>query len=302
MTGERLSLRHAGLALVSTAIWGTNFVVIKLALAHFPPLTFAALRFAFAFFPAVCFFKRPQVPWRNLAAFGIMIGVGQFGLLYIALRGMVAPGLASLVMQSQAFFTIGLAVVLHRERVGAFQAVALILGLSGLCLIGAHMDCSTTPLGLTLLLGAALSWSTGNLIQRSTPEAPSLSFVVWASAFAVPPLLLLAFLLDGPQAMAAGIASADLGAWAALLWQSFGNTLFGYAVWGYLLARYSAATVSPWSLLIPVFGLLGASLVLGEPLPVWKLAAAGLILGGLTVNLLGPRLFRKAKRGANLAP
>jgi O-acetylserine/cysteine efflux transporter len=291
MTATALSWRHALLACVVVAIWGSNFVVIKVALAHLPPLTFAALRFGLAFFPAVFFFKRPEVPLRNLAAYGMLIGIGQFGVLYIAMGHQISPGLASLVVQSQAFVTIGLSVWLTGERVRAFQVAALALGAAGLGVILTHTDATTTPLGLGMVLFAAVSWALGNTVQRSTPGVSSLSFVVWSSIFAVPPLIVLALMFDGLPAIQRGLVNADLGTWAAVLWQSLGNTLVGYGAWGFLLARYPAATVSPWSLLVPVFGMGASAVLLGEALPVWKLAAAGLILAGLAVTVLGPRIW-----------
>jgi O-acetylserine/cysteine efflux transporter len=286
-----LSLQHALLALAVTAVWGSNFVVIKVALGHLPPLTFAALRFVFAFVPAAFFLKRPQVPMRNLAAFGVLIGLGQFGLLYIALKGQIAPGLASLVMQTQTFLTIGLSMWITRERLKGFQWAALALGAIGLGVIVLHTDALTTPLGLGLTLTAALCWALGNTVQRATPTVNSLAYVVWSSVFAVPPLIGLALLTDGWSAMSSGVRHADLATWGAVAWQSAGNSLFGYAAWGFLLARYPAAVVSPWALLIPVFGMGASALVLGEALPVWKLSAAVLVIGGLAVNLAGPRLM-----------
>ena len=290
MNKTSLSLPHALLAIFTMAIWGSNFVVIKAALAHIPPLSFAALRFSLAFVPAVFFLKRPDVPIRNLAAFGLLIGVGQFGFLYIAMRSFIAPGIASLVMQTQVLFTIGLAVWIAREKVRVYQMVTVALGAAGLLTILSHTDGATTVLGLGLALVASFSWALGNMVQRATPGVNSLAFVVWSSAFSVPPLILLSLLMEGSHALPDAILHSSPGVWAAIAWQSFGNSLFGYAVWGYLLARHSAAAVAPWALLIPVFGMAASALYLGEPLPLWKLAAAALIIGGLAINILGPRI------------
>ena len=290
MNKTSLSLPHALLAIFTMAIWGSNFVVIKAALAHIPPLSFAALRFSLAFVPAVFVLKRPDVPNRNLAAFGLLIGVGQFGFLYIAMRSFIAPGIASLVMQTQVLFTIGLAVWIAREKVRVYQMVTVALGAAGLLTILSHTDGATTVLGLGLALVASFSWALGNMVQRATPGVNSLAFVVWSSAFSVPPLILLSLLMEGSHALPDAILHSSPGVWAAIAWQSFGNSLFGYAVWGYLLARHSAAAVAPWALLIPVFGMAASALYLGEPLPLWKLAAAALIIGGLAINILGPRI------------
>ncbi|MFO0540941.1 MAG: EamA family transporter [Phenylobacterium sp.] len=293
-----LPWRHALLALAVVAVWGTNFAVIKSALSHLPPFTFATLRFLFAFLPAAFFLKRPQVPWRNLAAYGILIGVGQFGVLYFAMDGRISPGLASLVVQSQVFFTIGLAIWLKGERLSLRQGIALVLAAAGLAVILSNVDAVTTSVGLGLVLVAALSWALGNMVQRATPEAPSLAFVVWASLFSVPPLLVLALVFEGAPAMVSAVATMTPVVWAELLYQSFGNTLFGYAAWGWLLARHPAAVVSPWALLVPVFGLTASALALGEPLPPWKLAAAALVIVGLALNTLPAFRLRRDRTGA----
>ena len=292
MTPTSLSLRHALLALAVMAVWGSNFVVIRVGLDHLPPLLFAALRFSFAFLPAALFLKKPDVPWRNLAAYGVLIGAGQFGLLFLAMKGSISPGLASLVVQTQALFTIGLAMRLTGEKVRPFQYAALALAAAGIGVIIWRTDGSATPLGLALVLGAALCWAGGNLVARQTPGANMLNYVVWASLFSVPPLVVLAVIFEGWPAIAAGLARADAVTWAAVALQSVGNTMFGYAVWGWLLSRYPTATVAPMSLLVPVFGMAASAVVLHEALPSWKLAAAGLVMAGLALNTFWPRISR----------
>jgi O-acetylserine/cysteine efflux transporter len=288
--------RHVLLALVVVAIWGTNFVVIKAALATLPPLLFAALRFTLAFLPAALFVARPAVPWSTLAAYGTLIGAGQFGLMFIAMRADITPGLASLVIQTQVFFTIGLAMLFNRERLKRTQVIALALAAVGLLVIAWHTDAATTPFGLALVLAAALCWAAGNTVAQRAGKVPILGFMVWSSLFAVPPLLALSLLLEGPAVMAQGLTQAGWGTWAAVLWQSLGNTLFGYGAWAWLMARYPAATVSPMALLVPVFGMGASALWLAEALPAWKLGAAALVIGGLAFNLLAPRYAHARSR------
>lgn len=284
-----LPLKHFLLALAVVAVWGTNFVVIKLALGHMPPLLFATLRFSVAVLPAIFFLPRPQVPWRNLAAYGLLIGLGQFGLLFVAMNGHISPGLASLVIQVQVFFTIGLSMRMSGERLQGVQWLALALATAGIGIIVLHTDGSTTLLGLGLILLAALSWAGGNMVSRQAGRVNMVAYVVWSSLFAVPPLAILSVLVEGWGPVQAGLREADLFTWAAVAWQAWGNSLFGYAAWGWLLARYPAATVTPMALLVPLFGMGGAALWLGEGLPGWKLGAAALVMGGLTLNLLWPR-------------
>ena len=285
-----LPVRHMLLAVAVVAVWGTNFVVIKLALAQVPPLLLATLRFSFAALPAVFFLKRPAVPWRNLATYGVFIGAGQFGLLFIAINGHISPGMAALVIQTQVFFTIGMSMRSAGERVQPVQWAALFLSAVGLMTIAAHTDGSTTPLGLAIILVAAFCWASGNMASRRAGRVDMVAYVVWASLFSVPPLLMLSLVIEGPARIATSLAHADAVAWGAVLWQAVGNTLFGYAAWGWLLARHPAATITPMALLVPVFGMASSLWWLGEPLPGWKLTAAALVLGGLALNLLWPRL------------
>jgi O-acetylserine/cysteine efflux transporter len=285
-----LPLRHFLLALAVVAVWGSNFVVIKLALGHLPPLLFAALRFSLALVPAMFFLRRPSVKWNNLAMYGLLIGVGQFGLLYLAINGRISPGIASLVVQVQVFFTIGLSMWLAGERVRIYQWIALLLATSGIGIIVLHTDGSTTVLGLAMVLLAALSWAGGNFAAKQGRPDNMLAYVVWSSAFAIPPLFGLSLAFEGWDAMTAGVRNADAATWAAVAWQAWGNSLFGYAAWGWLLARHPAATITPMALLVPVFGMGASAFWLGESLPAWKLSAAALVMAGLAMNLLWPRL------------
>ena len=285
-----LPFSHFLLALAVVSIWGTNFVIIKYALADLPPLLFAAMRFSLAMVPAMFFLRRPAVKLGNLALYGLLIGVGQFGLLYLAIDGHISPGIASLVVQTQVFFTIGLAMRLDGEQVRAFQWLALVLAGGGVLNILWHTDGTTTPLGIALVLLAALAWAGGNLAARHGRPESMLAYVVWSSAFAIPPLFILAFIYEGTSAILTGLRQAELATWGAVVWQAWGNTLFGYVAWGWLLARHPAATVTPMALLVPVFGMGASALVLGETLPGWKLLSAALVMAGLALNLFWPRL------------
>lgn len=295
MSGQptALSPRALLLALAVVLVWGTNFAVIGAALHSLPPLLFAALRFSVVVFPLILFVKRPPVKWRILAGYGLAIGVGQFGLLFIAIDGYIAAGLASLLVQSQVVFTIGMAMALGGERLKPLQWGALVLALAGVAVIAGHTGGEVTITGIALVLGAAFGWSLGNMAQRAAGKVDMLGFITWSSLFAVPPLAALALWFEGWPAIQHAIAAATPAIWAAVAWQAVGNTLFGYGAWGWLLARYPAASVAPTSLLVPVFAMASTALVLGEPLPPWKLAAAALIIGGLGVNLLATRQTRK---------
>jgi O-acetylserine/cysteine efflux transporter len=289
-----LTIADALLALAIVVIWGTNFVVARIAINVLPPLFLATLRFTFVLLPLVFILPRPRVkdaadqkvPWRNLAGYGFFIGMGQFGLLFIAMNGSISPGLASLVVQMQVFFTVALSMLRNREGLRPHQLAAFALALAGMAVIVAHNGNGATVGGVILTLGAAVSWALGNQIAKEGRATNFVAYVVWASLFSVPPLLTVSLLLEGWPAILHGAQQASPAIWAIVVWQAVGNTLFGYACWAWLLSRYPAATIAPLSLLVPVFGFAASALWLGEPLQGWKIAAAGLVMAGLALNLL----------------
>ena len=294
---DQLPLSHLFLALAIVVVWGTNFVVIKLSLAAFPPFLFAALRYTFAFIPLAFFISRPQVSWTSLCAYGVAIGVGQFGILYFAIDGRISPGLASLVIQTQVFFTIGFAMFFAKERLRLYQAVAVSVSMTGLGIIALHTDADTTFVGMALVVFAGLSWGIANTVSRRAGSINMLSYVVWASLFSLPPLFLISLIFEGGwEQMSTSMITAPTGAWAGVFWQSWGNTVFGYAAWAWLLSKHPAAVVAPAPLLVPIFGMGASAYFLSEPLPLWKILAAGLVIAGLIVNLFWPSLEKYCRK------
>jgi O-acetylserine/cysteine efflux transporter len=197
-------------------------------------------------------------------------------------------------MQMQVFFTIAVAAQRTGEKPRAHQLAGLLPAIAGLAVILMHNGQDITPKGVILVLGGAVCWAISNqttreaahkAAARGTPMNP-LAYVVWASLFAMPGLLLASLLLEGPMRDFQAVTTSHWTVWPTLLWQSAANTLFGYTMWAFLLSRYPAATVAPLSLLVPVFGIGASALVLHEPLPLWKLAACLLIMAGLAVNML----------------
>jgi len=213
------------------------------------------------------------------------------------MQGHISPGLASLLMQTQAFFTIAMAIWTTSERVRAYQWVATAIAACGVALIIAKGGGEVSPLGLGLVLGASMSWALGNMIAKGLPGANMLGLVVWSGLFATIPLGVMTLIFDGPVRIVSAVTHADAIGWTALIWQSVGNSLFGYAVWNWLLARHPTATIAPMSLLIPVFGIGAAAVLLGEALPLWKLGATLFILAGLSLNLFWPKVMERLVRG-----
>lgn len=284
------------LALAIVAVWGTNFVVIKVSLESFPPFLFAALRYVFALLPVIFLMPKPKVSWVNLCIYGLATGVGQFGVMYFAIDGLISPGLASLVIQTQVFFTIGFAMFFAKESLRLYQAVAVAVAMTGLVIIALHTDATTTFLGLALVVFAGLSWGVANTVSRRAGAINMLSYVVWASAFSIPPLFIISLIFEGGATHLWEVTLvAPMGAWIGVLWQAWANTLFGYAAWGWLLSKHPAAIVAPAPLLVPIFGMGASAFFLGEALPSWKIMAAGLVIAGLVINLFWPALRERSR-------
>lgn len=292
-----LPASHLLLALAIVAVWGTNFVVIKISLDSFPPFLFAALRYIFVLLPVVFFLPRPKVSWRNLLVYGLATGVGQFGVMYFAIDGRISPGLASLVVQTQVFFTIGFAMFFAKEGLRLYQVVAVAIAMIGLTIIALHTDATTTFLGLALVVFAGFSWGIANTVSRRAGAINMLAYVVWASAFSIPPLLIGSVIFEGgPSHLWEVSLAAPMGAWMGVFWQSWANTLFGYAAWAWLLSKHPAAVVAPAPLLVPIFGMGASTFFLGEALPNWKMMAASLVITGLIINLFWPALREQIRK------
>lgn len=287
-------------ALVVIVVWGLNFVVMKWGLATLSPLLLCALRFVAASLPFVWFVRRPQaLPWWLLAAYGLVQGVGQFGLLFTGMKLGMPAGMASVVLQVQAFITMLLAAAFMGEKPQRWQWWGLVCAIAGLALIGAaHGDspAEMTLAGFLITVGAAAMWASSNLLTRKAAQYGAytpVGFIVWTSLFPIVPLLALSVGVDGVDAVALqlqGIGLRELGviAYLALL-----STLLGYGLWTQLLQRYAASTVAPLSLLVPVIGLLSALLLLGERPTMWQWVGTLGVLVGMVVNQFGGRWLRR---------
>ena len=294
---------HLLLALLVTAIWGLNFSVIKIGLQSVDPFILAGIRFALCAVPAVFFIRRPRVSWGMLAAYGLLFGVGLWGVVNLGIRAGVSAGVASLLLQFSAFCTILLGAALFHERVSSYQVAGIALALVGLGAIVSITDGSVSIAGTALVLLGAVSWSVANVIIKKSGTRDVLAFLVWSLLFAPLPLFALAYWSNGGAGFAALPAQLGATALLSILFQAYPTTLFGYWIWNSLLKRYPVSTVAPLSLLVPVFGVLGSVLIFGERLPAAKLSALVLILSGLVAGLYGQRigawLARQRTRSVN---
>jgi O-acetylserine/cysteine efflux transporter len=280
-----MTARHTALAVLIAAVWGVNFVIIHVGLEHFPPLLFSALRFALVAVPAIFFVGPPRVRWYWVVAVGGSLGVLSFGLLFVGIDQGMPAGLSSLVLQTQVVFTVAFAALALGERPPRTQLVGGAVALVGLAVIAADRA-SSAPLGpFALVIGAAAAWGVSNVCTRQARPPDGLALMVWASLVAPLPLLGLSMAFDGPQAIGHALGGIDLGGIAALAYIVGPSTLFGFGCWSGLLRRYPAATVAPFTLLVPIFGIAAAALTLGERPSVGELVGAAVVIGGLLYGL-----------------
>ena len=274
---------HIVLALLVAAIWGINFTVIVIGLGSFPPLLLAALRFVIAALPALVL-PRPNVPWPRLVAIGATLFLGQFAFLFTGMAVGMPAGLASVTLQAQAFLTILIASVALRERPTPRQIAGTLVALVGLLVIaGTVGGPDFSALGLGLCLAAALCWAVGNVLLRGTGKLDMLSLVAWISLIPPIPLFALSLLLDGPETVGQALLALNWSGVWAVLYISILSTTLGFGIWGWLLKQYPAATVAPFSLLVPIFGAASAAIVLGERFGPARMTGMALIIAGLVI-------------------
>ncbi|MES2068833.1 MAG: EamA family transporter [Pseudomonadota bacterium] len=303
MNQSRLSGRDLVSAIGVVLIWGTNFVAMKWALQDFTPLQLGAARYVFAILPLVLLVRPPRLHWKWVLGYGLCQGVGQFGLLFIALQVGMTAALASVLLQTQVFFTALFSYVLLHERVSKpLQA--------GLCLAAAGLACfamnylqpqhaagsATSVLGFVLSLAAASMWAASNIVvrraQRTTPHFEVVPFMVWSSLVPVLPFIGLSLLFDAPASRWHWLA-APWSSWLSIAYLGWIATILAYALWTGLLKRHPVNRVAPFSLGVPVVGLSTGMLALGETITAWQWAGIALVVAALVCVLFGGRLMQK---------
>jgi O-acetylserine/cysteine efflux transporter len=306
-----MPLRHNLLALVIATIWGLTFVSIKISLQTMPPFALSGWRFFLAAVPLVFFVGKPQAPWRWLIAYGLFISIGQFVVLFVALNLGFPAGLMSLVVQTQVFFTIGLAVAFFREKVQRWQLIGALIAACGLVVIGVTklQSAEGNALGLAffLVLFAAFFWGAGNTVAKhvareAAKESPPrkidpMNFIAWTSLASVPALVAISLATEASGALALPFTKATLSLWFHLCVLAYAAQVFGYGLWSNLLTRYPASAVSPFALWVPVAGMSATAWAFGESLSVAQLVGAGVVMVGLAAAVLVPSvLARRAEQ------
>ena len=286
--------RHTLLALLVVVLWGFNFVAIDLGLAKVPPLVFLAMRFVLVAVPAVFFIRPPAIGWRNILLIGAFLSLGQFTLLYLALSLGMPPGLASLLLQTQIVFSVVVSSLLLREHPTRRQLVGIVIGMIGLAVVVVGHTYAAPWLPLVITLLAALSWAIGNVLSRRARAASGLSLVVWSGLVVPIPSLGLALLVDGPRAVGYSLTHLSIAAILSTVYTAVAASLVAYTIWNSLLARYPTGAVVPFTLLVPVIGILAAWVVYRENPTASELVGGAIMLGGLAAAVVSRRPRRPA--------
>ena len=284
-------------ALVAAVALGLAFIAIKIGVREAPPLLLTALRFAFAAVPAILFVRPPKAKVGLVVLYGLLIGAGNFGLLFLAIGQGMPAGLASLIIQLQAFMTVFLAWIVLGERPSGVQMIAAALALAGIAVIGSARLGGVSLWPFLMVVLAALCWGAGNIVGKLAGRIDMFAFTIWSSLAAPLPLLAFSAFVDGPRAIEALVhPSLTLVLCVAAL--AYGGTVLGFGLWSRLLARYPASEVAPFALLIPIVGMLSGWLIFAEPLSLIESFGALLVMAGLSFNIFGERLwayrFRRA--------
>ena len=290
-----MPIRDVLAALVVVFVWGVTFVVIKIGVETSPPLLLSALRFTFAAIPAVFFIRPPKTKAAYVIAYGVTLGVVQFGLLFIAMRLGLPTGLASLLVQAQVFFTIGFAVLALRQRPSRVQLIGVIVGCLGIAVIGVERATGAAILPFLIVLVAAAGWGAANVIGMKVAmvarePVDMLSFTIWAALAAPLPLFALSFGIEGHAAVEALLHPTWLLGFVVLFLAGPAH-VFGFGIWSRLLSLHPAAAVTPFALLVPVFGILSARIAFAEPMSLVEWIGGALVLSGLAINVFGGRLM-----------
>ena len=280
-------MRDRLLALFVAVCWGLNFPATALALDHFPPLFMVALRFALIAVPTLIFIPRPDVPVRWLIGVGLGIGTMQFAFLYLGMEAGMPAGLASVVLQASAPFTVIIAGIWLRERIGGRQAVGIAIAVLGLAAIAVHRAQVAALLPVVLTLCGALGWALGNVSTRKAQAPNALHLTLWMSVIPPLPMLAISLAVEGPARIGGSLATAftleALPSVLGLLYVVVVATIVGYGIWNGLLKRYPSSTVAPFSMLVPVVGVLASWIAFGELIDPAELAAGAAVIAGVLV-------------------
>lgn len=295
-----MTVKDTLIGLFIVFIWGINFVVIAKGLDGLPPLLMGAERFILVAVLGSIFVKRPSIPWRWLAAYALTLSFGQFAFLFSAMAFGMPAGLASLVLQSQALFTLVFAALILKENIKSVQLFAMLVAGIGLYVIGSSQaSTAMTGIGFGLTIAAATCWALGNIVNRTLNQRgynANVGLIVWSAWIPPIPFLIASYYFEGPELMVDSIVNIQLTSIASLLYLALVASILGYSLWSYLLSRYPAAQVAPLTLGVPVVGLAAASYYLGETISQTQGFGIGLVILGLLINSVGGQALLVIRR------
>lgn len=284
-------------ALLVVIIWGTNFVAMKVGLRSLTPFQMGAARYVFAILPLILFVKPPKLAPKWVIAYGLSQGVGQFGFLFLSLKVGMSASLASVILQTQVFFTAIFGFMLLKERTSRALLAGLALAALGLACFAASSLQSVsasdiTPAGFALCLTGAAMWAVSNIVvrsaQKTSPGFDVISFIVWCGAVPIIPFVLLSLAFDDSSTRWQW-TEAPFSAWVAVAYIGWMSTIVGYAMWTRLLKRHPVNRVAPFSLGVPVVGITSGMVALGDVISGWQWAGIALIVAALVCTMFGGR-------------
>jgi len=268
------------------ALWGINFSVIKLGVSEIDPLLLTALRFTLVCFPALLFVKRPNVPWSYLVAYGLVFGIGIWGMGSWSIEAGLSVGMASVLLQMNVVFGLFLGALLLKESISKQKLFGAFIAIFGLMMSLTVSDGSVSMAGFILILCAALSWSISSIIIKRAGTKQVFAFSIWSLQFSLIPLCLIVLLKSGSEPFILLTSELNNRVLFSVIFQAYPVTLFGYWVWNRLLVKYPLTTVAPLTLLVPIFGLLGGGVFYHEQIGLIKAIACILVFSGLLIGLL----------------
>lgn len=280
----RMTYRDTAWALLAALIWGATFPVSAIALEDTPPIFLTFLRFlcAAAF---VLLVPRPRIAWQKLVTLGLLLGAGQYGLMFIAMSQGMPAGLAAVLVHTQAIFTVLIAILFLDERPTPRTSITMVLASAGLACLLFDQAQGGALMGLLLMLLAALSAALGNIVIKSAGRIEMISLAVWMSLAPLIPLALLSGYLEVGTSVVEFVKAVTPKTWAAVAYSAVLSTVAAYGIWGRLLVRYSTDQVAPFFLFVPVFGLGLSALILKEEFSALQLSGSALILLGLVISV-----------------
>ena len=275
-------------AVTVAVIWGLGFVGSRLALDELSPALMTAMRFSIAAVPCL-FVRRPNVSWTVLIAISGTLFLGQFLSQSWAIAHHVPVGLASVVVQSQALFTVAFAAAAFREIPTRVQIAGIAVAAVGLLMICGTVGFDFSAGAFAVLMISPVSFAIGNLLLRQAKDVPMFDLFAWLCLVPPLPLLALAFVVDGPQATWHSLWHMSLTGWVSMLFIGAISTSIAYWLWGRLLRDHTAAQVVPFALLVPFVGAAASSVVFGERFGPLRLAGMVTVVGGIAIMLLSKR-------------